>query len=72
MENGESESFIVNESSVEEIESESVHKIININKGKDAIDETDHEAPPVTDYPVINEPSFFNLFKCRKIYIKQA
>ena len=68
----ESEIIIVNKSSTEESEPESVHKIININKGKYAIDETDHEAPPVTDYPVINEPSFFNLFKCRKIYIEQA
>ena len=35
-----SESVIVNESSTNKSESESVHKIINTNKEKDTIDET--------------------------------
>ena len=37
---GKPESVIVNESSMEESESESVHKSINTNKEKYAIDET--------------------------------
>ena len=39
MDKGESESVIVDESYMEESESESVHKIINTNKEKYAIDE---------------------------------
>ena len=52
-----SESVIVHESFTEEIKSESVHKIINTNKGKDAIHETDYKEPSFTDNPVRNEPS---------------
>ena len=61
---GESESIIVDGSSTNNIESESVHK--SINEGKYAIDENDHEEPPVTDNPVLNEPRYFNLLKCGK------
>ena len=35
-------------------------------KKNDAIDETEHAEPTITDNPVINEPSYFNLFKCGK------
>ena len=51
---------------MEEIESESVHKIINTNKEKFSIDETEYEEPLLTDNPAINKPSYFNLFKCCK------
>ena len=51
---------------MEESESENVHKSINTNKEKDAIDETEHGEPLVKDNPVINEPRYFNLFKCSK------
>ena len=30
------------------------------------MDETENEEPLVTDNPVINEPSYFNPFKCVK------
>ena len=60
------ERIIVDENSTEESESESVHKSINTNKEEDAIDETYHEEPLVTDNPVINKPIYFNLFKCGK------
>ena len=66
MDKSESESVIVNENYMVESESESVHKSINTNKEKDAIDETDHEEPSVTDNPFINEPIYFNLFECVK------
>ena len=62
----EPESIIVDESSTEDSESESVHKSINKNKEKYAIDETEYEESSVTDNPVINEPRYFNLFKCGK------
>ena len=58
---GESESVIVNESSTEDSKSEIVHKSINTNKEKYAIDETEDEEPLVTDNPVINELSYSNL-----------
>ena len=61
---GKSKSVIVDERSTEESESESVHKSINTNKEKYAIDETEHEEPLVKDNPVIDEPIYFNLFKC--------
>ena len=64
---GESESAIVDESSTEEIKSESVYKIINTNKEKYAIHETDHEEPSVTDNSVTNETSYFNLPSVVKI-----
>ena len=51
---------------MEERESESVHKIINTNKEKYAIDETQDEEPSVKDHPVIKNPSYFNLFECGK------
>ena len=35
-------------------------------KRKNAIDETEHEEPSETDNPVINEPSYFNIFECGK------
>ena len=37
---------------MEESESESVHKSMNTNKGRYAIDETDDEESSVTDNPV--------------------
>ena len=58
----ESESVIVHESSIEDSRSESVHKSINTSKEKYSIDETDDEEPSVTYNPVINEPSYFNIF----------
>ena len=60
----ESESGIVDEISLEDSESESIHKSLNTNKEKDAIDETDHKKPLIIDNSVINEPSYFNPFKC--------
>ena len=60
------ESVIVYECSTQESESEIIHKIINREKEKDAIDVTEDEGPLVTDNLVINEPSYFNLFKCGK------
>ena len=62
----ESEIVIFNESYMEESESKSVHKSINTNELKDAIDETDDEEPSVTDNPVINDPGYLNLFNCGK------
>ena len=62
----ESESVIFDESSTEESKSESVHKNINTNKETYVIDETEDEEPSVIDNPVINETSYFNLFKCGK------
>ena len=53
------------ESSTEESESECVLK--NINKGKDANNESDHEEPMVTnDIIVVKDPIHFNIFVCRK------
>ena len=51
---------------MEESESESVEKNINTNKEKDSIDEKYHEEHLVTDNPVINRMSYFNLFECGK------
>ena len=62
----ESEGFIADESSTEESESERIHKSINRNKEKYAINETEHEKPSVTENPVINETRFFNLFEWGK------
>ena len=70
MEERKPESVIINESSTQDSESESVHKIINTNKEKDEIDETDDEEPLVTDNPVINKQSYFNLFECDKNFLK--
>ena len=61
-----SESLIADEISTEKNDSESVHKSINTNKEKYAIYETEHEEPLVTDNLFINEPRYFNLFKCGK------
>ena len=66
MDKSESERVVVNEIFTEESESEIIHKNINTNKEKDAIDETEDEEPLVTDNPVIEEPSYFNLFECGK------
>ena len=35
-------------------------------KEKYAKNEADHEEPTVTDYPVFNEPSYFNIFEYGK------
>ena len=67
MDESKSEIVIANESSTEESEPESIHKTINTNKEKYAIDETDHEKTLVTDNTVKNEPIYFNLFECGKI-----
>ena len=64
MDEEESKIIIVYESSIEERESERVHKIVN--KEKDAKDEVYHEEPMVTDGPVVKEPSYFNIFLCGK------
>ena len=45
MDESESESVIVDENSMDEIEPEIVQNIINTNKEKYAIDETEHEYP---------------------------
>ena len=65
---GESESkiIIVDEISTDKRESESIHKSINKNKGNYAIDVIEHEEPSVKDNPVINDPSYFDLFECGK------
>ena len=67
----ESKSVIVHEISTEESKSESIHKSINTNKKKGAIDETEDEEPLVTDNPVINDPSYFNLFECGKNFLNK-
>ena len=35
------------------------------------MDETEDEEPPVTDNTVINEMSYFNLFKCGKNFLNK-
>ena len=66
---GELERVIFNESSMEQSEPESVHKSINTNKEKYAIDKTEDEEPSVTYNPVIIEPRYFNLFECGKKFL---
>ena len=61
---GKSKSVIVDESSTEESESECVRK--NINKEKDANNETEHEEPFVANNPVVKELSYFKLLECGK------
>ena len=61
----ESKSIIVNECSTEEDESECVHR--NINKQKDANNETEYE-----EYSVTNEvPSYFNTYDCGRNLLKR-
>ena len=67
---GKSESVIIDESFMKESESENLHKSINTNEEKYAIDETEHEQPLVTYNPVSNEPSYINLFECSKKYLE--
>ena len=67
----ESENVIINQSYTEESESKSVHKIINTNKEKYAIDKTEDEEPSVIDNPVINELRYFNLFECGKNFLNK-
>ena len=55
-----SKSIIVDTSSTEEIKSEYIHK--NINKEKDANNESEYEEPTVTYNPVVKEPRYFNVF----------
>ena len=62
-----SKSIIVDAISMEESESECVHK--NINKEKDANIDADYEESTVTDYPVFKEPSYFNMFECGNIIL---
>ena len=62
MDDRKSESVHVNESSMEESESEIIHKSINTKKLKYSIYDIEDEEPLVTYNPVINEPSFLNLF----------
>ena len=64
MEEEESKIIIVNESSMEESESECAHK--SVNKEKDANSESEHEEPTVMYDPVIKEPRCFNIFECGK------
>ena len=61
----ESKIIIIDESSTEEIKSECVHK--NINKEKDAKNESEHEENTVTDDAVVKGPICFNIFECGKI-----
>ena len=49
----------------------SIHKSINTNKVKYAIDETEAEEPSVTDNPVTNEPSYFSLFECGNFFLNK-
>ena len=65
----ESKRIIVDESSMEESESECVYKIVN--KEKDAKNEADHEEPTVTDVPFVKEPGYFNIFKFGKNILKK-
>ena len=71
MDKSKSESVIINENSTEENESESAHKSINKNKEKDSIDKTEDEETLVTDIPIINEPSYVNLFECGKNFLNK-
>ena len=66
----ESKGIIFNAGSLEKSESESVHIRVNTIKVKDAVNETKDEEPPVTDNPVINDPSYFKLFKWYKSSMK--
>ena len=61
---GESEGIIIDVSSTEESESESVHK--SINKEKYEIDEKENEETLVKYNPFVKETSYFNLFECGK------
>ena len=65
----EPERVIANKSSTEERESERIHKSINKNEVKYAIGETEYEEPLITDNPVINESSYFNLSECGKNFL---
>ena len=65
IEESKSKSVIVDESSMEESELESVHKSINTNITY-AIDKIYHEESLVTDNIVINDPSHSNPLKCGK------
>ena len=56
---------------MKENKSERVHKIINTDKESDKIDETEDKETAVTDNPVINEPRYFNLFKCGKNFLNK-
>ena len=56
---------------MKENESEIVHKSINTDKESDKIDETEDQETAVTDNPVINEPIYFNLFKCGKNFLNK-
>ena len=64
-----SQTVIGDESSTEDRKSESVHKSINTNEEKYAIDETENKETSVTDNSVINRTICFNLFKCGKIFL---
>ena len=66
-----SENVIVDESSMEKSEPESIHKSINKNEGKYAIDVTEHEEHLVKDNPAINDPRYFKLFECGKYLLNR-
>ena len=44
---------------------------MNKKEEQDAIDDTKHEEPSVTNNPFINEPSYFNIFKCGKTLLNR-
>ena len=70
MDGSESERVIITEISTEYIESKTIHKSINKNEVKYAIDEKRDEETLVIHNPVINKPIYFNLFECGKNYWK--
>ena len=60
----ESKIIIFHEISMEESESECVHK--NTNKEKDAKNEAEYEEPIFAYDPVVKEPRYFNIFEWGK------
>ena len=50
----------------EEIYLNILEVMVEVLKEKYAYDETEDEEPLVTGNPIINEPSYFKLFKCGK------
>ena len=59
----ESKSVIINACYLDKSESKSVHISVNTSKVKDTTNETNNKEPSVTDNPVINAPSHFELFE---------
>ena len=69
MEESKSESVIINACSTDDIESEIVCISVNMSEVKDATNETKDEETSVKDNSVINTLSYFEIFKCGKIFV---